>query len=132
MKVVWKSPVASTAFLDDGAKMEKRLGRVFAITFAYEDEEDAQVTAELLFAGAEAFKCTFLSACDLDTTESYDSVVAVEDSAWKQEVVRNLRQNGRPVDQLQHLQLMFDDGPLYEFICTRCEAHVVNRSNAQE
>jgi hypothetical protein len=125
MKIVWKSPIPSTAFVDAGATMEKRSGRVFAITFAYEDDEDVQVTAEVVFAGVEAFKCTFLSACNLGAMESYDAVVTVEESAWKQEIVHNLRQNARPVDQLQHLQLMFDDGPLYEFICVRCESHIV-------
>lgn len=115
--VKWILPVPSTALLDGGAVFEKRLGRVVALRFSYEAEDDALRTSAVVFHGVEAFKCTYYRARDPSMLEAYDRLVDRGASAWLEELRSNLKENGGDPQGLIHLMIGFDDGPTYEVVC---------------
>jgi hypothetical protein len=115
--VQWTLPVPSTALLDGGPVFEKRLGREVSFRFSYEWGDDARRTAALVFAGVEAFKCTYYRAGDASMLQAYDQLVDRGASAWLTEVCANLKKNGGVAEGLIHLMITFDDGPTYEVLC---------------
>ncbi|HEX4334488.1 MAG TPA: hypothetical protein VH062_01170 [Polyangiaceae bacterium] len=115
--ILWTLPVPSTALLDAGPVLEKRLGRKLGLCFSYEGEDDEQKTETLVFGGVEAFKCTYHRAGDASMLEAYDRLIDRGSTSWLEEVRTNLRKNGGDADGLAHLMIGFDDGPTYEVVC---------------
>lgn len=115
--VQWTLPVPSTALLDGGVALEKRLGRDVALRYSYEADDDTRRRAALIFKGVEAFKCTYHRARDLAMLEAYDKLIDRGASAWLNEISTNLSKNGSSGTGLVHLVIGFDDGPTYEFVC---------------
>jgi hypothetical protein len=134
---LWKSPVASTAFVE-GERFEQ-LGDSCTLTFEYEDENDEVVRGRLFFDGVQAFKCTYLYACSVEMIESYDKIVELGETDWlatvrghlliynealrnpeakhSKNVIEQLDQYLLDTSDLKHLMIFFDGGPCYEFIC---------------
>lgn len=120
-EIVWKTPIASTAFLED-AKFSTLSGRICSLEYIYENETNYSVVFEkLLFGDVESFKCTYYKACSLEMLDAYDKVMIINNSKWLAEVVNNLSENHDNPQDLKHLRIYFDEGPCYEFICRTFE-----------
>ncbi len=117
METRWTLPVPSTALLEGGATLEKRLGHAVALRFSYEAEGATRRTGALVLQGVEAFKWTYMGALDASMLEAYDRLVDRGSSPWLREVSANLTQKGRKAYGLVHLMITFDDGPCYEAVC---------------
>ena len=117
-QILWKSPVPATAL--DGCAFQKLPRHVCALACDYEDEDnDKVVTLKLVFAGVEAFKCSYDKACTPEMiSTAYGKVVDVGSSQWLNAVRKQVATYGdQKVEELKHLMIYFDDGPCYEFIC---------------
>jgi hypothetical protein len=113
----WILPVPSTALLDGGVALEKRLGREVALRFSYESTDDSVRVGAAVFQGVEAFKCTYMGALDPSMLKAYDRLLDRGSTPWLQEVSANLKRGRLNTDGLVHLMITFDDGPCYEFVC---------------
>ena len=116
MKVLWETPVPSTAFLQ-GIVQVVRPGRMLALTFAYEAENGTIISSELQFHGVAAFKCTFLPALEGNMINgSYDQLVDPGNTPYLLESIATARRRQMD-DRLKHLRITFDDGPCFDVIC---------------
>jgi hypothetical protein len=113
---IWKLPVPSTALLGSGPAFEKRHGRVVAMRFSYETN-DGEAAAALVFESVEAFRCTYLSACEPAMLEAYDQLVDRGQTDWLISVRAAVSRRGERADEIRHLMIFFDDGPCYEVLC---------------
>jgi hypothetical protein len=82
LRTVWKLPVASTALLEGGANLDRRLGRDVGISFSYEGDDDRDHVVALVFEGVEAFRVTYLSAREPSMLEAYDELVDCGSTEW--------------------------------------------------
>jgi hypothetical protein len=121
MRIVWKSPVSSTSFLDGGIQFKVGGKRRVSISFQFEADDDNVLEGVITFSGVDYYSCTYLSACDLTLLGVYDQIALVNESAMLEQIERNLIKNNRPVEGLKMYQVMFDDGPLYEVVCRDLE-----------
>jgi hypothetical protein len=115
--VRWTLPVPSTALLDGGPALEKRLRREVGLRFSYEGEDGTHRSGAVVFEGVEAFKCTYYRARGASMLHAYDKLVDEGQSPWLREVIENLEKNGGDAAGLCHLMINFDDGPAYEVVC---------------
>ena len=116
MKTLWQLPVPSTALLDGGPVLEKRLRREIALRISYELEDEMETVA-LVFVDVEAFKVTYDRARGQWMLAAYDRLLDQGETSWLDEITGNLRQHGADSAALTHLVINFDDGPCYEVIC---------------
>jgi len=112
---VYELPVTSTAFVRD-ASFEMLIGRVCALTYAYEASDGRVMVERIVFCGVESFMCTYYTANSLEVFEAYDRVVDLGDTEWLRTISKNLIRAGGSIDGLKHFRVYFDDGPCYEFI----------------
>jgi hypothetical protein len=115
-QTVWKLPVPSTALVGSGPVFEKRPGRQVAISFSHEVDDEEEASA-LVFDGIEAFRCTYLSACEPAMLEAYDQVMDRGQTDWLAAVRAAVSRRGGKADEIRHLMIFFDDGPCYEVLC---------------
>src|SRR5262249_5123005 len=122
-QVLWRLVTAPTALFGDpqfSALSERRC----ELSFNYEgDSVENMTSVSLLFEGVEAFRCTHLSSCSAEMfRQPYGQLIDLEKTGWLKEVVplytKHRNAYGKPVKDLRHLMICFDDGPCYEFICT--------------
>jgi hypothetical protein len=115
--VIWKCPSPSSGFLN-GVDLTFLGKRECRLVFQYEDEVSEGVKiASLSFLNTIAFRCTYLPALTVEMIESsYDRLIEVGMSDWLMNATETMgnRQFDFPV---KHLQICFDDGPCYEFLC---------------
>ena len=119
---LWKIPAQATS-LYTGPEFIEGSGRTCKIIMQYEDKNGGILSATLLFHDVEAYKCSFWSAIDVNMIHAvYEKLVDVGDSPWCAEVrkCRDAYHNkiGKDAVGLYHLAIFFDDGPLYEVVCS--------------
>lgn len=87
------------------------------LSFYIEGTEEEQRIA-LLFAGVEAYKCTYLTSCSAEMFNiAYGKLVKLGATPWLNEVLITYVKGSQAPTELQHLMICFDDGPCYEIIC---------------
>jgi len=114
--ILWDLPVASTALLDAGPVLEVRPRRLIALRMAFE-VIDGEREATLLFEGVEAYRVTHYRARSDAMLAAYDRLIDLGASEWLADVREALITHGGDATGLAHLQINFDDGPCFEFIC---------------
>jgi hypothetical protein len=80
-----------------------------------ENDDGSGRRVALVFAGVEAFACTYYRARAAWMLEAYDRIIDCGRTSWLRDVSENLKDDTL---RLQHLAINFDDGPCYEFVCT--------------
>ena len=110
--ILFKLPVPSTGFLED-ASFQMLGGRTCCIACPINET----IVLNLIFGEVEGFRCTYYKACSLDMIDAYDKVVDIGLSEWLRAIQTQLTTSGGNAVDLRHLQIYFDDGPCYEFIC---------------
>jgi hypothetical protein len=116
---LWKLPVAPTALIKSPSFV-KLLKRQCEISMEFEGSNGI-VRVALTFEGIEVFKCTYPSSCTAEMINTaYGKLVRLESTPWLTQTQKVLsdRRLSRPLEELQHLMICFDDDPCYEFICT--------------
>ena len=88
----------------------------------YVEAESGDKKVSLLFAGVEAYRCTYMAALNADMiTAAYGKLVDLGESQWFNEVSQKTTgyytkaKKTPPV--LRHLAICFDDGPCFEIVC---------------
>ena len=118
---IWKLPVPATSLVR-GPDFIVLPMRQCEITFYIEGREGHDVPISLIFAGVEAFKCTYLKFCTADMFNSaYARLVRLDDTAWLSELTKTCASDDQSQAKLQHLMICFDDGPCFEMICRSFE-----------
>jgi len=119
MDMLWQLEPKSTP-IHKGPSFTQELGRLCVLSFVVE-REDTYPTVRLLFDGVEAYKCTHLTSLKRDMLVAYERVVRLYETPWLLDMSSNYKpQRGNHVkEDLMHLMICFDDGPCYEFICTK-------------
>lgn len=123
---LWSAPVPLTAIMQ-GPFFEVLAQRRCEIRFSVEGEDGSAEWLTLGFEGVEAFKCTYLTSLgsvDRDLRkQAYGTVISIESSRWLTEVQQSYTEYCRAArvvpNELRHLMICFDDGPCYEFICSK-------------
>lgn len=115
---LWELPAPSTALLSTPV-LHLSGGRVCELQFDFESEDGSPEPAGIRFAGVEAFKCTYFTSCTPEMiSAAYDKVVDLGATAWLAEIRSCAGRHGVDTSSLRHVVIFFDDGPLYEFICS--------------
>ncbi len=114
-RTLWEIPVPSTGLLN-GPVFRTAPGRVCEIEVAWEGEDDI-VRRTLRFTGVEAYKCTYLTSCDVEVIESaYDKLIEVVKSEWAATVQPIIDRVSSVPRQVTHYRIFFDDGPAYDLL----------------
>jgi hypothetical protein len=123
MNVVWECPVASTAFTE-GVTLKLLPKREYVLRFSYENDEDSLDYVALHFLKVVAFRCTHLPALTAEMVQcSYDKLADLGETPWLKEAQARVANCKVQLGQIRHLQITFDDGPCYEFLC---ESHTLD------
>jgi len=112
-----------------GAALEDRLGREIGIRFPYEGEGGYDTTT-LVFEGVEAYRVTYMYACEDDCLEAYDKLVDCGQTSWLTSAKAAITRNAEQSDGLRHLMIYFDDGPCYEAICRSFRVETVKATGS--
>jgi hypothetical protein len=124
-KKLWEMPIPPTAVYQ-GPFFRVLDRRQCEISFVAESEDSSKLeTTALLFYGVETFKCTYLySLGSIDRglrSEAYGNLISIQPSDWLEIVKNNYRDRrkstGDADPELQHMMIVFDDGPCFELIC---------------
>lgn len=71
------------------------------------------------FTGVHAFRCTYYTAIEPEMLHAaFGKVIDLGTTNWLKDVVTNLANARTGNAGVRHLAVCFDDGPLYEFICS--------------
>jgi hypothetical protein len=112
LATLWKCPVPISAI--QGPHLRELHHRQYEVSFTTEDQEFT-----LHFNGVAAFMCTHLRLLTVEMlSASYGRVVDLGETKWLADSMRFANRDPRePVLRLRNLQICFDDGPCYEFLC---------------
>jgi hypothetical protein len=117
---LWKLPVPATGLVH-GPRFVDLPKRNCAISFSIEGADGSDKEISLVFEEIEVYKCTYHSACTSEmVSTAYGKLIDLQQSDWLTEVltIRGRKKHLEPRD-LHHLMICFDDGPCYEFICSK-------------
>lgn len=93
--------------------------------FSLQVAEARSEALSLLFDHVASYRCTLRTALGPHAIQTFlGKLTEIIGSAWKDEVLVALTDNGTPPDPLRHLVICFEEGPCYEFICGGFEARL--------
>jgi hypothetical protein len=114
IETLWKLPFPSSWAWD--SRFQELPRRECAVVFPNELDEGRTNHLGIVFAGVQAYKCTYLHAIT-PVREAYDTLIDLGKTDWLDSIKNRMATHGDDTSDLHHLMITFDDGPSYEFIC---------------